>query len=80
MESERVSEQELSARIEHMVDAARASGESSLREPAERVAAAWQDSLADDEAAPTMEFGVALNELATECVERGFTYPELGFD
>lgn len=74
------SEPEVSAAVERLVQAAQASGEPSLRQPADRLSVAWRESLADDEAAPTQDFGVALNELANECVDHGFTYPQLGFD
>lgn len=66
--------------MDRVVDAARSSGESALREPAERLSDAWQNSQSDEEAAPTANFGAAANELAEECVDRGFRYPDIGFE
>ena len=70
----------LSPIVDRVVDAARSSGESALRERAEHLWDAWQNSRSDDEAAPTAGFGAAVNELAEECVDRGFSYPDIGFD
>lgn len=76
-------DEDLSPIVDRVVDAARSSGEPALREPAERLWDGWQDSQSDNEASPTLGFGRALNDLAQECTDRGFTYPELsdlGYD
>lgn len=73
-------DEDLSPIVDRVVEAARSSREPALSEPAERLWGGWQDSQADDEAAPTAGFGTAVNELAAECVDRGFTYPDIGFD
>lgn len=72
--------EDLSPIVGRVVDAARSSGEPALREPAQRLSDAWQDSRSDNEAAPTLELGRAANDLARECVDRGFSYPDVGFD
>lgn len=72
--------EDLSPIVDGVVDAARSSGEPGLREPAQRLSDAWQDSRSDNEASPTQEFGRAANDLARECVDRGFSYPDIGFE
>lgn len=71
---------DLSPIVDAVVDAARSSGDPALQEPAERLSDAWRESQADEEAAPTLGFGAATNELAEGCVDRGFTYPDIGLD
>lgn len=72
-------DQRMSALVQEVVDGATASGDPALQEAADRLAATWRQSLADREAAPTMGFGRAANDLAQECTDRGFTYPAIGW-
>lgn len=73
-------DEDMSRIVDQLVDAARSSGESALQDPAERLSDAWEASRSDQEAAPTAAFGAAANDLAMACTDRGFTYPEIGFD
>lgn len=72
------SDADISSAVQRVVDATMSSGDPRLQETADRLVAAWEDSLADREAAPTMDFGRAVGELREECVDRGFAYPDLG--
>lgn len=69
---------DISLAIQQVVDAANSSGDPTLQEAADRLVAAWEGSLADREAAPTLEFGRAVGDLREECSDRGFAYPDLG--
>lgn len=78
--TEDVPEAEVSSAVDRLVTEAESSGDPELRENAQRLGAAWERSGGGGDAAPDEAFGRAAEEVASTCVERGFGFPDMGFD